>query len=84
MNFNPHIHVIFAEYLINNGKFKKITYLDYNDLSKRFMKILLDKMENHFGKKLFRGTKKQMYQKYPNGFYVNNKLEDDGIKFNSI
>ena len=84
MNFNPHIHVIFAEYLINNGKFKKITYLDYNALSKRFMKILLDKMEKHFGKKIFRGTKNQMYQKYPNGFYVNNKLEDDGIKFNSI
>ena len=52
MNFNPHIHIIFAEYLINNGE--------------------------------FRGTKNQMYQKYPNGFYVNNKLEDDGIKFNSI
>ena len=25
-----------------------------------------------------------MYLKYPNGFYVNNKLEDDGYKFNSI
>ena len=84
MNFNPHIHVIFAEYVINNGKLKKLTYLDYTALSKRFMKILLDKMEKFFGKKIFRGTKNQMYQNYPNGFYVNNKLEDDGIKFNSI
>ena len=25
-----------------------------------------------------------MYLKYKNGFYVNNKLEDDGYKFNSI
>lgn len=24
-----------------------------------------------------------MFKVYPNGFYVNNKLEDDGYKFNS-
>ena len=84
LNFNPHIHIIFAENVIHNGNFKKISYLDYNALSKRFMKILLDKMEKRFGKNKFRGTKNEMYQKYPNGFYVNNKLEDDGIKFDDI
>jgi len=85
LNFNPHIHVIIAECVIDrNKKFKNLNYFDYNALSKRFMKILLDKMEKHFGKKLFRTTKNKMYLNYPNGFYVNNKLEDDGYKFKSI
>lgn len=48
------------------------------------MKILLDKMEKHFGKSKFKDTKNKMYLKYKNGFYVNNKLEDDGYKFKSI
>ena len=48
------------------------------------MKILLDNMEKYFGKNIFKDTKNKMYLKYKNGFYVNNKLEDDGYKFNSI
>ena len=48
------------------------------------MKLLLDKMENYFGKDKFGKTKNIMYLKYKNGFYVNNKLEDDGYNFNSI
>lgn len=85
LNFNPHIHVIIAEGLIDkNHNFKKYNYFNYDALSKRFMKILLDKMEKYFGKKQFRDTKNRMYLKYKNGFYVNNKLEDDGYKFKSI
>ena len=85
LNFNPHIHVIIAEHVITRNKsFKKFNYFNYDALSKRFMKILLDKMEGFFGKKSFRDIKNKMYFKYPNGFYVNNKLEDDGYKFNSI
>lgn len=85
LNFNPHIHVIIAEGLIDkNHNFKKYNYFNYDALSKRFMKILLDKMETYFGKKYFKETKNKMYLKYKNGFYVNNKLEDDGYKFNSI
>ena len=84
LNFNPHIHVVLAENIFDGNTFKKCSYLDYNALSKRFMTILLDKMEKYFGKKKFRNTKNKMYFKYPNGFYVNNKLEDDGYKFNSI
>lgn len=85
LNFNPHIHVIFAEGIIDKKHdFKKLSYLNYNALSKRFMKILLDKMEQYFGKDNFKETKNNMYLKYKNGFYVNNKLEDDGYKFNSI
>lgn len=85
LNFNPHIHVIIAEEIVDkNGNIKKFNYFNYDALSKRFMKVLLDKMEKHFGKSLFKSTKNDMYLKYKNGFYVNNKLEDDGYKFNSI
>ena len=83
LNFNPHIHVIFAENLLYKNSFKKCSYLDYDALSKRFMIFLLNKMEKYFGKD-FRKTKNKMFKDYPNGFYVNNKLEDDGYKFNSI
>lgn len=41
-------------------------------------------MEKHFGKQKFAKTKNIMYLKYKNGFYVNNRLEDDGYKFKSI
>ena len=85
LNFNPHIHVIIAEFIVDKKKhFKKFNYFNYNALSKRFMKILLDKMEKFFGKNNFKDTKNKMYLSYPNGFYVNNKLQDDNIKFNSI
>ncbi len=85
LNFNPHIHVIIAEVVFTKSKkFQPCHYFDYDALSKRFMKILLDKMETYFGKKNFRNIKNKMYLKYPNGFYVNNKLEDDGYQFKSI
>lgn len=85
LNFNTHIHVIIAEYVIDKNKnLKKFDYFNYDALSKRFMKLLLDKMERYFGKDKFKNTKNEMYLKYKNGFYVNNKLEDDGYKFNSI
>lgn len=85
LNFNVHIHVIIAEYVIDKNKnLKKFNHFDYKALSKRFMKILLDLMEKEFGKNSFRKTKNNMYLKYKNGFYVNNKLEDDGYKFKSI
>ena len=85
LNFNTHIHVIIAECVFDKNKsYKKYDYFNYNALSKRFMKLLLDKMEAYFGKVNFSKTKNMMYLKYKNGFYVNNKLEDDGYKFNSI
>ena len=85
LNFNPHVHVIIAESVITKSNvLKKFDYFDYTALSKRFMKVLLDKMEKYFGKSRFKSTKNEMYQKYKNGFYVNNRLEDDGYHFNSI
>ena len=86
LNFNPHIHVIIAEKLFNSidKKFKDFKYFNYDALSKRFMKILLDNMEKYFGKDIFKDIKNKMYLKYPNGFYVNNKLQDDGFDFKDI
>ena len=85
LNFNTHIHVIIAEYIVDKNKsLKNFNHFNYDALSKRFMKILLDKMELYFGKNKFKKTKNEMYFKYKNGFYVNNKLEDDGYKFNSL
>ena len=85
LNFNIHIHVIIAECVIDKNKnLKKLNHFNYDALSKRFMRILLDRMQAYFGKENFKDTKNEMYQKYKNGFYVNNKLEDDGYKFNSI
>ncbi len=85
LNFNTHIHVIIAECVFDKFRnYKKYDYFNYDALSKRFMKILLDKMEKHFGKQKFSKTKNIMYLKYKNGFYVNNRLEDDGYKFKSI
>ena len=85
LNFNIHIHVIIAECVIDKNKnLKKFNHFNYDALSKRFMRILLDRMQAYFGKENFKDTKNEMYQKYKNGFYVNNKLEDDGYKFSSI
>ena len=85
LNFNPHIHVIIAENIIDKNKnIKNFNYFNYDALSKRFMKVLLDKMLKYFGNSLFKSTKNEMYLKYKNGFYVHNNLEDDGYKFNSI
>lgn len=85
LNFNPHIHVIISEGVIDKSHhFKNFNYFNYDALSKRFMKILLDKMEAYFGKASFKNIKNKMYLTYKNGFYVNNNLEDDGYKFKSI
>lgn len=68
--WNPHIHVIIAEMKMGSiDVFKKVDYFDYDALSKRFQKILLDKMLSFFGKS-FTKEKNNLYFKYQNGFYV--------------
>lgn len=41
-----------------NDNIKKFNYFNYDALSKRFMKLLLDKMLKYFGNSLFKSTKK--------------------------
>ncbi len=67
-----------------SGNLKKLNYFNYDALSKRFMTFLLNRMEKYIGKQNFKETKNKMFLTYKNGFYVNNRLEDDGKKFKSI
>ena len=66
---NPHIHVLIAELKLTENKCIKWDYFDFNALSKRFMKILLDLISKHIGKS-FNNLKNKLYKKYSKGFYV--------------
>ena len=69
LNFNPHIHVLIAEIALTNSKCIKYEYFDFNALSIRFMKILLDLMSKELGTS-FNKIKNNLYKKYTKGFYV--------------
>lgn len=79
LKWNPHIHVLLAENKLVNGKFISVRYLDYDALSKRFMKILLTKLVKYDRVK-FLGIKNDLYKKYKNGLYVYAEKK----KFNSF
>ena len=49
LKWHPHIHVLIAEIALTNSKCIKWEYFDFNALSKRFMKILLDLMSEQLG-----------------------------------
>ena len=50
LKWNPHIHILIAELaLCSNGLIKKFEYFDFNALSIRFQKILLDLLEKEIG-----------------------------------
>ncbi len=70
LKWNPHIHVLIAELkLCDNGLISKFDYFDFNALSKRFQKILLDLLEKEIGSS-FKQEKYNSYKKHKNGFYV--------------
>lgn len=70
LKWNPHIHILIAEIKLGvDGSCKPWKYFDYDALSMRFQKILLDLLSKHlktFSSKL----KAQLYSDYPKGFYV--------------
>jgi predicted RNA-binding Zn-ribbon protein involved in translation (DUF1610 family) len=70
--FNPHIHMILMDGGISNKskQFVKIDFFSYPSFRKRFMKVLLDMLEEDIGKKEFKKIKNDLYFRYPNGFYV--------------
>lgn len=71
LKFNPPLTLFFCEGLLDrNNNFKKINYLNYYSLSKRFIKILLDKMKIFLEKDKFYQTKRNIYKKYPNAFIL--------------
>ncbi len=51
------------------GNSKNWNYFNYNALSKRFMKILLDLLKPELGKDFYK-IRNILYHRYPNGFYV--------------
>ncbi len=86
LKWNPHIHVLIAEMkLCSNGLISKFEYFDFNALSKRFQKILLDLLEEEIGPS-FKKEKFLSYKNHPNGFYVYAEKKEfknlkDGIEY---
>lgn len=70
--FNPHIHMILMDGGISNKcmEFIKVDFFSYPSFRKRFMKVLLDMLEEDIGKDEFRKVKNDLYLRYKNGFYV--------------
>ena len=70
LKWNPHIHIPIAEIKLgNNGSWMHWKFFDYDALSLRFQKILLDILSKSLGKS-FDKDKNFLYRKYPKGFYV--------------
>ena len=70
IKWNPHIHVLIAEIKMGgNMVYKKWDYFNYDALSKRFQKILLDLLSEELGSS-FDSMKRKCFLKYPKGFYV--------------
>ena len=70
LKWNPHIHVLIAEIeLCSDGLVRKHEYFDFNALSKRFQKILLDLLNKEIGPS-FNKEKYLSYKNHKNGFYV--------------
>ena len=70
--FNPHIHMILLDGGVSNKlkSFINVDFFSYPSFRKRFMKVLLDLLEQDIGKDKFRKIKNNLYFKYPDGFYV--------------
>ena len=70
LNWNPHIHILIAEIKLgNNNSCIPWKFFDYDALSFRFQKILLDILSKELGKS-FDKEKSSLYRKYSKGFYV--------------
>lgn len=86
LKWNPHIHVLIAEIeLCSNGLIRKHEYFDFNALSKRFQKILLDLLAKDIGPS-FKNEMYYSYSSHHNGFYVYAEKKEfkslkDGIEY---
>lgn len=70
IKWNPHIHILLAEIKLgNNNSCIPWKFFDYDALSLRFQKILLDLLSKEFDDS-FNEEKNSLYLKYPKGFYV--------------
>lgn len=71
--WNVHIHCLLSEFALGQNIEKKLDFIPFAMLRKRFQKILLDLLENDIGKDKFKKIKNEIYSKYNNGFYVRAK-----------
>lgn len=74
--WNVHIHCLISEFAIGNSCVKKMDFIPFDMLRKRFQKILLDLLEKDIGKNVFKTIKNLIYSKYDNGFYVRAKKSE--------
>lgn len=70
LKWNPHIHVLIAEIKMGGDLvYKKWNYFNYDSLSKRFQKILLELLSKELGSS-FNKTMRNCFLKHKKGFYV--------------
>lgn len=71
MKFNPHIHVLIAEVVIDkDNNTKSFTHFHYEQLRKSFQYALLSLLSNKIKTKEFHILKSKLYNEKANGFYV--------------
>jgi len=76
LKWNPHVHVLMTLGAMGkSGKWRKIKYIPYDMLRKRWETVLLKNLEERIGKKKIKALKDAMYKKYGKGFYVYAKGE---------
>ena len=74
--WNVHIHCLLSEYDLGINCKKKMDFIPFDMLRKRFQKILLDLLEKDIGKSKFRSIKNKVYKTANNGFYVRAKKSE--------
>ena len=74
--WNVHIHCLLSEFALGNNTLKKMDFIPFNMLRKRFQKILLDLLEKDIGKAKFKKIKDKVYSVSNNGFYVRAKKSE--------
>lgn len=74
--WNVHIHCLLSEFALGNNYEKKMDFIPFDMLRKRFQKLLLDLLEKDIGKSFFRPIKNKVYSKSSNGFYVRAKKSE--------
>ena len=76
LKWNPHVHILVTEGAAGDiTAWKKIDFIPYTMLRKRWQKILLDELEKEIGKRKFRQLKNKLYKEKQEGFYVYGKGE---------
>ena len=68
--WNPHIHMILLEGGLNRDGFVPVNFFAYAAFRKRFMKVLLDLLDEEINTNEFKRLKRQLYRDLKDGFYV--------------